>query len=263
MVDRHKATGDGDDIWTDRSFHEALAYDETTTDPRARVDLDKYFWTVIRSSLDLPEDTVRLCLEERRRQADKNREQKALEEQALAHERLLDEYRENLAEVGPEAALHVLHDEIDRLRREGLRLKAEEILHVAEELRAHEERLEKWRGREYIGLPQKTLDDLDQATLGLRGLMVLAAAPNVGKTALSVQLGTDVVVHNPDACFIFLSLEMTRWDILSRIKCRLAKMDWKTLVFGSQRSQGEVGFYTAEEVDHLKGAESRGRPPFW
>lgn len=253
IVDRHKAGGEA--IWTDRAFEDALAHDERTTDPRARVDLDKYFWPVMRTSLDLPEDTVRECLQDRRRQADRNREQKALEKQSRAHERLLDEYRENLAEMGPEAALRRLHEEIDRLRRGGLRLKVEEVLHVAEELRAHEERLEKWRGREYIGLPQKTLEALDEATLGLRGLMVLAAAPNVGKTALSVQLGTDIVVHNEDACFVFLSLEMTRWDILSRIKCRLAEMDWKTLVFGSQRSRGEVGFYTAEELGRLQKAE--------
>jgi DNA primase len=119
IMDRHKAGGEA--IWTDRAFEEALAYDERTTDPRARVDLDKYFWPVTRASLDLPEDTVRLCLEESRRQADRRREQKALEEQARAHESLLDEYRENLVEAGPEIALHRLHDEIDRLRRGGLR----------------------------------------------------------------------------------------------------------------------------------------------
>ena len=50
--------------------------------------------------------------------------------------------------------------------------------------------------------------------------MLLAAAPNVGKTALAVQLGTDIVVHNKDACFVFLSLEMPRAEILTRIKCR-------------------------------------------
>jgi hypothetical protein len=33
---------------------------------------------------------------------------------------------------------------------------------------------------------------------------------------------------------------MSRWDILTRIKCSLAEMDWKTLVLGSQRSRGEV-----------------------
>jgi len=254
IVDRHKAGGDGENVWTDRSFEEALTYDERTTDPRARVDLDRYFWPVMRTSLDLPEDTVRECLEDRRRRADTNKEQKALEEQARAHELLLDEYRTNLAEMGPEAALHRLHEEIDHLRRGGLRLKVEEVLPVAEELRSHRERLEKWRGREYIGLPQKTLSELDEATLGLRGLMLLAAAPNVGKTALAVQLGTDVVVHNQDACFVFLSLEMTRWEILSRIKCRLAEIDWKTLVFGDSRSTGEVSF-TPEQYGRLKTAE--------
>jgi DNA primase len=256
IVERHKATGEGENVWTDRAFEEALAYDERTTDPRARVDLDRYFWPVMRTSLDLPEETVRECLEERRRQADRNKEQKALEEQARATTRLVEELQRDLDEVGPEAALRRFYDEVDHLRREALSLKkAEEAVCVAEELHAHEERLAKWRGLEYIGLPQKTIEALDQATLGLRGLMVMAAAPNVGKTALAVQLGTDVVVHNEDACFVFLSLEMSRWDILTRIKCRLAEMDWKTLVFGS--SKKDPGFYRLEQLESLRKAERK------
>lgn len=245
IVGRHKASGEA--VWTDRALDEALDFDVKTTDKRGRMDLEKHFWSVLKKSLELEEGSFRACLEDRRREADRTREQKALEEEARAHENLLEEYRGNLAEMGPEAALRRLHDEIDRLRRGGLRLKAEEVLHVAAELQGHAEYLETFKGQKYIGLPQKTLSALDEATLGLRGLMLLAAEPNAGKTVLAVQLGTDIVVHNEDACFVFLSLEMTRYEILTRIKSRLAGIHWNKLVFGESLTQEECGkLQTAE-----------------
>lgn len=253
-VERHKASGESDAVWQDRAFEEALEHDERTTDPRARVDLDKSFWPAMRDALDLPEEMVQEVLKDRRRQADADGERKAVEAQTRDLTRLMDEYRDNVEKVGAEAARRLFDDGMEQLRREGHKLRAEEVLSVAEELEDHEERLQKWRGRDYIGLPQKTLPSLDDATLGLRGLMLLAAPPNVGKTALAVQLGTDVVVHNKDACFVFLSLEMTRWDMQTRIKCRLAEMDWKTLVFGDRRSTGDVSF-TPEQYGRLQKAE--------
>ena len=102
---------------------------------------------------------------------------------------------------------------------------------------------------------------LDQATLGLRKFMLMAAAPNVGKTALGVQFGVDVVARNEEACFLFLSLEMERWEIITRIKCCLARMDWKTLVFGSGdgagRGRGRETYYDADAFGRLAAAEAQ------
>ena len=245
IVGRHKARGEA--VWPDRAFDEALDFDTRTTDARARVDLEKHFWPVLKKSLELEEGSFRACLEDRRREADRTREQKTLQEEARAHVNLLEEYRGNLAEMGPEAALRRLHDEIDRLRRGGLRLKAEEVLDVAAELQGHAEYLETFKGKEFIGLRQKTLSALDEATLGLRGLMLLAAGANAGKTVLGVQLGTDIVDHNEDACFVFLSLEMTRYEILTRIKSRLAGIHWNKLVLGES--------FSLEETRKLQKAE--------
>ena len=88
--------------------------------------------------------------------------------------------------------------------------------------------------------------------------MLLSAAPNVGKTALGVQLGVDVVRHNEDACFLFLSLEMPRWEILTRIKCHLARMDWKTLVLGPQQEGGgRWTTFTARQLEDLHQADEQ------
>jgi DnaB-like helicase C terminal domain len=125
-------------------------------------------------------------------------------------------------------------------------------LSVADELNEHEEHLKQWRGREFIGLPQRTLPTLDKLTLGLRGLMLLAAPPNAGKTALAIQLGFDAVVHNQDAAFLFVSLEMSRWNMLTRLRSRLAGLDWRTVVFGS--GFGGAPSFTDDEFKRLEDA---------
>jgi hypothetical protein len=102
-------------------------------------------------------------------------------------------------------------------------------LSLAQELEEHARRLEALRGRRAMGLMQATLPRLDTATLGLRGLMLLAAAPNVGKTALAVQLGLDVVRQDPEACLLVLSLEMPRSDLIRRLLCNLSRLEWKNL----------------------------------
>ena len=111
----------------------------------------------------------------------------------------------------------------------------------------HAQALERAWGRPSIGLTQATLPRLDTATLGLRGLMLLAAAPNVGKTALAAQLGLDVVRHNPDACFLFVSLEMARDDIISRLLCNLSRLDWQSLVMGPGSPEGLAALRAAQE----------------
>jgi len=124
-----------------------------------------------------------------------------------------------------------------------------------EELEEHARQLERCRGQEFIGLPQRTLSKLDELTLGLRGLMLLAAETNVGKTALGIQIGLDTVIHNEDAAFLFVSLEMSRWDSLTRFKSRLAGFDWRTLALGSRRNSTAEAF--EEEALRLRAEQRR------
>ena len=169
---------------------------------------------------------------------------------------LMERTRALEAGEAPEKAVRTLSEALGQLKRQ--RRQAEPVRSVADELQDLEERLARWRGREYVGLIQKTIPALDKATLGLRRLMLLSAAPNVGKTALGVQLGVDVVRHNEDACFLFLSLEMPRWEILTRIKCHLARMDWKTLVLGPQQEGGgRRTTFTARQLEDLHQADEQ------
>ena len=254
IISRHSTDGQWTDAGLSAATEEAISFDTAITDPRKQLDLETFFWPQIREATGIDDEALEAC-----RQA--IREKQAREREAEEYAHLIRETATTLQEGKLEDAKALLRDEVDRLRSEERHLRAEPVTSVADELDAHAQRLERWRGSEYIGLPQKTLPGLDKATLGLRGLMLLAAAPNVGKTALAVQLGVDVVEYNPDACFLFLSLEMSRWDIVTRIKCRLAGLDWKTLVFGHEpgrgRGRGRDTLYTPEEMWAIQEAEDK------
>lgn len=240
--------------WSDDDLQgvlgEAQEIEGSLAGPARVLDLEAFFWNPLREVLQLDRELVEAHLAGlRTRLRESERQEK------VRHH--LDAIRVDLDQAldsgHVEDAKELLWHGADRLRITDRALRTDPILTAAEEMAEHEAYLERWRGREYIGLAQQTLPSLDQATLGLRGLMLLAAAPNVGKTALAVQLGMDILETNPDACFLFVSLEMRRQEILTRIRCKLAQMDWKTLVFGSKRGGGEAETsYTPEELSRIR-----------
>jgi hypothetical protein len=97
--------------------------------------------------------------------------------------------------------------------------------------------LDTCRGRTMIGL-RTGMPRLDARTLGLRGLIALGAMPGVGKTTLLLQLGVNVLRHNADTVFLFLTLEMSRNSIFTRVLCNQAGLDWKTVMLGSPPCRG-------------------------
>jgi len=126
------------------------------------------------------------------------------------------------------------------------------ITTMADDWDEHQQRLEQFRGKELIGL-RTGLPQLDQRTLGLRGLMFLCAQPGAGKTTLSaVQIALGVCTHaaENDCVVIILSLDMSRFDLYRRINCNLADLDWRFLMFGSSERSRDVGshFSMADEA---------------
>lgn len=250
LVERHRpSSGPWHDDDLQAVLSEARELEASITDPARVLDVETFYWAPLREILQLDREILDAHLSRlRSRLEEAEREEKV--------RRQLDALRTDLDQAmdqgDAEGAKELLWQGADRLRVTDRALQADPILTVAEELETHDAYLDRWRGHEFMGLPQRTLPGLDRATLGLRGLMLLAAAPNAGKTALAVQLGLDVAHANPDACFLFVSLEMKREEILTRIRCKLSQMDWKTLVFGSQRGGDVETSYAAAELEHLR-----------
>lgn len=130
-------------------------------------------------------------------------------------------------------------------------LDADKIKTFDQLLEEQEKRLKKYRGKEFIGLPQKSISFLDESLSGLRKFMLIAAAPNIGKTAITIQLGIETIKNNPDTCLLFVSCEMSREDILDRMRCYLTPMVWRTLYFGNKQEDNQRGFYNTEQENNL------------
>ena len=92
-------------------------------------------------------------------------------------------------------------------------------------------------GRKFIGLATGTLPILDRRTLGLRGLIVLAAQPGIGKTSFGLDVGLATINHHTGdplgpACFIFCSFEMSRPAMVLRMLSGATALSWERLVLG-------------------------------
>ena len=249
MVARHKGEG-----WTDRGLSdcldEAVAFDASMSVVGRLTDMELQFFPVIIEETGASWDTLSARLEASREKAEREKETR--------------EYAELLREVSsllPEnvsKAKDALREGVDRLRVSERVSKAEPVRNLADELPDVLARLEKTRGRDFMGLPTKTLPKLDSMTLGLRGLMLLAAAPNCGKTVLGIQFGLDIVENNPDAAFLFVSLEMSRHEIYQRFFTRLSGVDWRTLVLGDRNGGIVSAFgYTQEQYNSIMRATKK------
>lgn len=169
---------------------------------------------------------------------------------------------EQAALENPENANHLIEELGEKVKslesRQGKKIP---IIDTSERLKREDEFLEKYRGQKYLGLRVKTIEEFNENFLGLRGLMLLAAAPNVGKTALTVQTAIEVLAKEKDACLAYISLEMSEEQIFRRMLLNLSGFSFRTFVFGSQTQQiidndGRQAFFEIDEIKKIKEAEN-------
>lgn len=113
---------------------------------------------------------------------------------------------------------------------------------LLDDLEGFEKSLAETHGIEFIGLPSGCFPRLDLMLDGWQGLGVLAAEPGLGKTTLLLQAGLGIVARNPDAAFVFLSLEMGRESMKRRLVCQATRIPYRTLRKGDPKAvEGEDG----------------------
>ena len=132
---------------------------------------------------------------------------------------------------------------IDILENSGFatdKLEIEYIPNALEDLPEIHKILCAERKSEYIGL-QTGFTKLDKATLGLRGLTVIGGIPGQGKTSLAGQVSTEIARINSVPA-LYYALEMSKNDLYIKTLSRLSKLDYTTLMIGSEingrRGQG-------------------------
>lgn len=129
------------------------------------------------------------------------------------------------------------------------------IVPISDRIKSHNELLNLYRGKKYLGLRVKTIEEFNEKLKGLRKLILLAAAPNVGKTALTVQLAQEVLSVEDDACLVYISLEMTADEIFTRMNLCLSGLDFDTFVLGKEQIESESSrqpLFSHEELRKIK-----------
>ncbi len=99
-------------------------------------------------------------------------------------------------------------------------------------------------------------DELDKMTGGLQGgeLIIIAARPGMGKTALALNVVRNMCVDHGKKAAVF-SLEMTTRSLILRLLASEAKVDFKGL---------RTGFLPKREYEKLQGAADRlSRAGIW
>jgi replicative DNA helicase len=87
-------------------------------------------------------------------------------------------------------------------------------------------------GRERLGLASG-FDRLDECLNGWRGLTLLGAEPNIGKTTLMTAIGRGIVERDLDAIFVMFSFEMPAKEIFWRTVSSDSRLPYHVLRQGS------------------------------
>ena len=138
------------------------------------------------------------------------------------------------SQEGTESISDFIADSTERLRSIDSRYRAESFIPLNKILKNQFERLEKLseQPQRITGVPTG-FTDLDEKTRGMQrsDLIILAARPSMGKTALAMNIGLNAAAHNSVPVLIF-SLEMPKEHIAMRLICSEAKVNNKKMLIG-------------------------------
>jgi replicative DNA helicase len=90
-------------------------------------------------------------------------------------------------------------------------------------------------GKPVFGIAVPSFPTLNVALSGLWGGIILAAAPNIGKTSFVGHLALDALTANDDVSVVMLSLEMTHGQILTRFLAQISGRSTREITLGGER----------------------------
>ncbi len=128
-------------------------------------------------------------------------------------------------EGDPDRAVQGLQDDVSALRVAYNRVNEPEVLSLGDFLAQKRARDSERIPGERIGYDLTDFAEIAKEIQGLQsGLYVIAADPNIGKTAFMVSLALDVLKSNPKACCLFYSMDDSRDVIINRMLANLTDM---------------------------------------
>jgi len=115
------------------------------------------------------------------------------------------------------------------------------------------QRMRDGQGRPCVGILTPLYRNLSNALFGWRGMIVLAAAPGLGKSTLALSAALDAVEANPDTCMLFASFEMPTATLVDRVLSQMSGVAQRALRVGKGTHLTIDGFRLEE--DDVQGIE--------
>ena len=122
------------------------------------------------------------------------------------------------------------------------------IVFEIEEWPAWLESIKKWRGTAIIGF-RTNIKVLNDALLGIRGLTLIAAPPNIGKTLLMLQLALEILDNHSDVVCLFFTLEMTKSKLRGRVAASAIGTTWKGFIMSGDDNKSKAAFEKTANVN--------------
>lgn len=201
-------------------LQEAMKLDDTYDAPGDIALLGLHFWPLLHQFLETQPEAIQAYYNSLREKGRLLRSKRTIAMAVEQASKLIDE--DKLAEAQG-VILNGYHLSNRQLK------ESKPIRTFGERWAEFTEKLKQWRNREVIGF-KTSMPTLTDSLLGLRGLILLGAPTNLGKTILALQFALDALQEHEDTCCIFLSLEMHVDDLMTRACCRATSEDWKTFV---------------------------------
>ena len=110
--------------------------------------------------------------------------------------------------------------------------------------------------QQFLGI-RTGIEKLDEATLGLDGLIVLSGKAGGGKTSLAIQL-TFGAIEKDKVPILFYSLEMSRRQLVARLLSQITGIDQKKIYRGGRRTE-QTFEYSLTQAEHEKLQQGKER----
>lgn len=210
---------------TEEFVEAVIRFDERVTNPLRIAHLALHFFPAIEAHLSGLTEKPLMEIYSIRRQRNLQKKSNDFIQEAARRAKALG------AEGDHEKAKEALFDGYRQSEAVIKSASLEPVRTLNERLSEHEAQILAYRGREILGL-KTNMVQLTEALMGLRGLIFLGSAPNLGKTVLSVQLALQVLQNDPDTSVVYINLDMDTSDVITRIRCNIGEFEWKKFTQG-------------------------------
>lgn len=195
-------------------IQKCMDYDRGIHDPMHSASLATLFWPEVQRLTGLDMSAIMAVREELRRQKQKD-------ERGRAVTALIRDTEGRLAKEGADVALEQLAKGVEKIGVEYQPVYLSTVSETEQLLQQDEYRLRELARGTGARIDSMALPTLDAYLAGLRGLILLAGASNIGKTIFLVQVAVEALIHQPGLSCLFASLEMKPSVLRNRIRSYL------------------------------------------